>query len=331
MFLQTWLEKATFTTGDLTGGSNGGILTAGQADQFLRVAIESQTILPAARNEFSDRPSFEVPRVSLASRILRPGVEGTRLADADRVKAATGLVTLATKLFKGELPVSDEAFEDNIERDGYADTLMQMIATAVGRDIEEIVIKGDTARDPGGTDPAADAVLDQFDGLIKNLQSGLPAGQKIAAAAITTADELFAQMVEALPAKYRGNYADLVFFVPVVVGDKYDRALRARGTALGDEAIENDRRNRRAFAGIPIRDVPMMSGSNTIGGAATDYAKFAVLTDPKNIIVGWHRRIRVEKFRDPREGATSFIPSLRVDSKNADPADAVLASGIALP
>lgn len=328
--LRAWLEKATLATSDFTGGSNGGLLNAEQARAFLRIAIDQTAIISEARNETSASASFEVPRISMASRILRPGVEGSRLADADRVKPATGLVALATKLFKGEVPVTDEVFEDTVEGASVADTIATMVAEAVGRDAEELVIKSDTARDPAGADVAdtASATFDQFDGLIKNMQGGLPAAQKLDATGVTEPEQMFAAMIAALPARYRRNYAGLRFYVPVVVADSYAESLSQRGTPVGDSALEGQRVLR--YRGIAVKEVPLLSGTSTVNGAAIDYSKFAMLLDPNNVIVGWHRRIRIERFRDPREGVTSYLPSLRMDTKNADPAFGVLASNVAL-
>src|SRR5512139_2761085 len=162
-----WLLKATGVTGDydpdVTGGS-GGYLSPQQTREFLRQAIEASVLLSDVRIETSINPKFEIPRISLNSRILRPGVQATRVTEGNRQIPAYGLMSLSTVLFKGEVPVSDEYFEDSIERAALADTIMTMIAEAVGRDVEELVIKSDTTRDPAGADVAQtdSAMFDQF-------------------------------------------------------------------------------------------------------------------------------------------------------------------------
>jgi len=321
--LRQWLEKATLTTADLEGGTNGGMLSPAQAKQFIRQAIEASVLLPDARNESSDSPKFEVPRINLNSRVLRRGVQATRLDDADRVKPGTGLVELDTQLFKGEILVADEFFEDNVERESAAGTIMTMLAEAVGRDAEEIAIKSDTDRT--GAD---DETLDAFDGIIATLQDELPANQILDVSAETTAQDIFRRMIEALPSRYRRNYGELRIYVPTFLRDTYHAELGERLTVLGDSAVVDNLATRLAYRGIPIEELPLLSGEDTINGASIDYATFAFLTHPKNIIAGWHRRIRIEKFRDPREGATSFLPSLRFDCKLGEPERAVLATGV---
>lgn len=313
--LLKWLEKATWTTADITPPTGGGILTPEQAAEFLRVAIDASVIMREARTETSANPKFEVPRIAFGSRILRAGTEGARLADADRVKPATGLITLSTVLFKGEVPVSDELFEDNVERERVADTVMTMLAEAVGRDVEEIAIKSDTARISG-----EETVFDQFDGIIKSIQANTPTGQKVdMTAGYATYTDAFSKLVEVLPARYRRNYADLRLYVPVLHVDGYQKSLAARGTGLGDQAFVENMVVRLAFRGIPVVGVPMLSGTDTINNATVDYTKFLILTNPQNIIFGFHRRIRIERWRDPREGVTSFLPTVRFDCKIADP------------
>lgn len=326
--LLRWLEKATWTTPDITSPVGGGLLSPQQAREFLRILIDESVLLKEANNQTSLSPKFEVPRISFGSRILRAGTEGARLDTGDRVKPLTGLVTLSTNLFKGEVPVSDELFEDNIERDALADTIMVMIAEAVGRDVEEYAIKNDTART--AVDGADHPVLAQFDGLIKQYQTGLPASQKIAAGAFTSYDQLFRNMVAALPARYRRDPTALRFYVPVKHSDGYQSELAGRGTPLGDTNVSENLRMKLAFRGIPVLPIPLMTGVSTIAGATVNYDDFCVLTHPLNIYVGWHRRIRVERWRDPRDAATSFLPTLRFDVKNADPSFGILASDVAL-
>lgn len=318
-----WLEKGTFTTQDLLAG--GGYLRPEQAREFLRVAIESSVLLSEIRFVDSESPTFEVPRIALNNRVLRPGVEGQRLADADRVEPTTGKVELVTKLLRGEVPITDEVFEDNVERERLADTIMAMVAEAVGRDLEELAIKGDTDRTA-----SEDSYLDTLDGIIKQLQVGLPNAQKINGASYSSYDDLFRAMLTALPARYRRNTRQLRFYVPIRHMDGYMAELRGRGTPLGDTAVIEGIDARLGFAGVPVRGVPLMTGTSSINNASIDYDRFVILIDPLNIVGGYHRRIRVERYRDPREGVTSFVVTVRVDFKVADPQAAVLAYNVTL-
>ena len=311
--LLQWIEKATLSTSDLTGAGNGGQLSAQQARQFLRDAIEATAILSQADVFDSDSPVFEIPKIDFATRIMRAGTEGSRLADADRTKPGTDLVSLSTYLLKGEIPVSDETFEDNVERGGLADTLMQMIAEAVGRDLEEIAIKW--------KDADADATFGLTDGLIHQLVNSATANE-VSEAAAASYIAMFDDMISNLPTRYRRLWDRLQFFVPVPVADGYANELADRGTALGDRNVEE--KNRLRYRGLPITEVPLFSGTQD----TIDYGTYAILCDPMNLKVGFHRRVRVEKFRDPREGVLSFIPSVRMDVAWAQDSAVVLGTGV---
>jgi hypothetical protein len=328
MSLLRWIEKATWTTDDITSPAGAGLLSPQQAREFLRVLIDESMLVKESNNQTNNAPKFEVPRVSFGQRILRPGVQGVRLDAVDRVKPSTGLVTLSTNLFRGEVPVADEMFEDNIEKEALADTIMVMLAEAVGRDIEEFIIKSDTARN--GSDGADEGPLGQFDGAIKQLQTGLPANQLVDSASYTSYDQMFKTMIARLPARYRRDPTALRFYVPVKHNDGYQGELAGRGTPLGDTNVVENLRLKLAFRGVPVVPVPLFGGISTVAGSSVNYDNFAILTHPMNLYVGWHRKIRVERYRDPRDGATSFLPSLRVDAKYADPAFGVLAYNIPL-
>jgi hypothetical protein len=328
MSLLRWIEKATMTTDDITSPSGAGLLSPAQAREFLRVLIDESVFVKEANNQTNSSTKFEVPRIAFGQRILRPGVQGARLGTSDRVKPSTDLVTLSTSLFKGEVPIADEVFEDQIEKEALADTIMVMLAEAVGRDVEEFIIKSDTARD--ASDGADFGALSQFDGAIKQLQTGLPTNQVVDASAFTSYDQLWRTMISRMPAKYRRDPSALRLYVPVRHSDGYQTELAGRGTPLGDTNVIENLKTKLAFRGVPIVQIPLMGGVSSVGGVEIDYDKYAILTHPLNLYVGWHRRIRVERYRDPRDGATSFLPSLRVDAKYADPAFGVLATDIPL-
>ena len=329
MSMKYWLEKATFDTGDIAAGS--GLLSPAQAKEFLRVAIAQSVLVNQCRIETSDSPKFEVPRIAFSSRVLKKGTEATRLTDGDRVQPTPGLCSLSTYLYRGEVYVSDEMFEDNIEREGLADTLMTMIAEATGRDIEEYGLLNNLTRISGDAGYAAE--LDVFEGIVKAVvgQSDIattgiviPVAQCITtAAAYTSFDALFAALLELIPSQYRRDMGSLRIYTSYKLRDRYRASLAARGTQLGDKAMTDDLA--LTYGGVPVVGIPTMTGIygiNTAGLGGTSLANYdniAFCGNPKAIVWGFHRKVRVERFRDPRDGATSFLPSVRFDVQVADP------------
>lgn len=324
--VRDWVQKAAHTSSDLQ--SNGGFLNAEQVREFLRVAINAAPMIRDGRQEFSNAVGFEVPRINFSSRMLHAGSEATRTTPTNRYVPSTGLLSLSTKLFRGELDYTDEALEDNVEGARYADTLMMGAAERVGLDVEEIAIKSDTDRD-SNDDSTEKADLGQFDGIIASAQDNFNSAQKINAASLGGADGILEAMIEALPSKYRQRqWNELRLYVPTALHDAYWNAVETRQTVLGDIHQDQDRHTMLRKRGIPVVEVPSFSGASTVGGNAINYATFAILTHPKNIVWGFHRRVRVERWRDPREGTNMILPTVRFDVGYADPGFGVLASSV---
>lgn len=323
-----WLEKATFTTSDLSG-AGGGLLVPDQVETFIRVAMQPRAILGKARTEFSRANKFKVSRISFHGvRVLTAGVEATALGATLQKKGATGEVELSTALFKGAVPMSDETFEDNIEREGFWDTYMQQVGEAVGRDLEEIAIKSDTARIPGDNDPeAGNEVFDKIDGIVKHLEgAAVPAAQVYDAAGQGDVETILKKLLELMPARYRQDPSQITAFVPVKVGDAWADALSARGTNLGDETLVGGKL--RTYRGMNIQPVPLFEGTGTVNSVAKFYDRYAFATASKNLIAGFHRRVQIEKWRQPLEGTRYIIPSVRFDVKFAIPDFVTVAKNI---
>ena len=53
-----------------------------------------------------------------------------------------------------------------------------------------------------------------------------------------------------------------------------------------------------------------------------------LLANRNNLYAGFHRAMKFETWRDPREGATSFVITARVDAKVAVPDAAVIATNV---
>lgn len=304
---QEWIRKASFLTSDLSGGTDGGLLNPQQATKFLQLITDKSELLGKFSQETSNAPQFDVPRITFhGGRVLKAGTEFTRLGDSDRVKPTTGLMTMSTALFRAEIPVSDELFEDNIERAGLADTLTGMIAEAVSRDSEEIILKSKKT-----ATAHTDTAFAGFDGAFQLMDVASAAlSTAYTATGVVDAESIFRGLFELLPYRYRRNPSELTFVVPDKLKLAYESSLRDRGTPLGDVAVENGRAVVK-WNNIPIMASPLSSGAAEAGIGNIDYRKYAFICNLKNIAVGWQRKIRFEQYRDPREGGTSFLVTLR--------------------
>jgi HK97 family phage major capsid protein len=298
--------------------TNGGLLSNEQARQFLRDAIEASVILKAADSFDSKSPKFDVPALAFGNRIMRATAAGMRVDAANRVAPTTGEVTLSTELFKGEVPIAQDVFEDNIEGAELANTIMQMIAEAVGRDLEEIAIKSDTtSTDPDFAKLAGGGIISQLITANENLYD---------ATGKTSYKAMFKGMVGALPTRYRRDWSSFVLYVTPHVADGYADELGDRATQLGD--ANTDGKPVQRYRGIPVIEVPLLSGTDTWGATSHDFSTYAVLCNPKNLKIGFHRRVEVERYREPLSNATSFLPRVRYDARWAQVSSVVLGENV---
>src|SRR5262245_52696060 len=154
---RTLLEKADLALADLTAG--GGILKPAQAQKFMRLLIKQSVLMQLATVVPMASPKQQISKIKFGSRILRPGQEGTALGVGDRSRPDLSEVELDAKLYKAEVRMSDEVLEDSIERGELRQTIMEMMADAIARDMEEVAINGDTA--------SPDPFLATMNGLLK--------------------------------------------------------------------------------------------------------------------------------------------------------------------
>ena len=306
------LRKATFTTGDLGGGAEAP-LSEEQVKVFMRLAITPQVMLPDVRNVFSNAAKWTESKIDFSSTIMKPGVEATRLVDGSRVKPGTDKVEISTTLIRGEVPISDEALEDQVEQAGFANTLVTMIADAVGRDVEDLMINGDTSIGGG-------VYLALFDGWV---ELATDANEYAAAGDAQDYQEIMKTLLLSVADKYKRDVGNFRFYAPMRLVELYRDILSSRGTPLGDLHLEGARD--LMYQGYKIVGVPLIKVTS-----ATPDTSDILFTHRQNLYAGWHRQIKLESFRDPREGATSFIVTARVDAKVGHTADDAGANAIAI-
>lgn len=237
--------------------------------------------------------------MKFGQRILRPSQEGVALTEAERSKPDISKMELDAKGFKGEVHITDEQLEDNIEREQLRQTLLSMIAQRAAADMEEIAINGDTT--------SLDPTLAQMDGLLVKATSNVV---DAAGSPITT--DVLQDGVRILPSQYRKNRRALRFYTGSDAELAYRRLLSERFTNIGDRFLESD--TPITFSGVPLRDIPMFP--ENLGAANNETA--LLLTNPKNIHLGIWRRIRMEWDRDISEGVLKVVVSMRFDVAYAD-------------
>ena len=289
---QQLIEKAAMTLATL---ASGGLMNPEQASTFIRMVQDAPTILKDARMVEMASDTRKIEKLGFGQRILRPGVEGTALADNQRAVPTTGTITLNAKEVIAEVNITYDTLENNIEKGNLQNTIMQLIAERAALDIEELIINGDTAN-------ATDTYLKLIDGLLKQTTSHV---RDLASAALSK--DAFKKTYGAVPAKYMRNPAEWRFYTSHMGELEWKDQVVARQTALGDAALQGGMAN--AY-GVPVKGIAMIQPY----AASTDTVTDILLTHPKNIIVGMSRNIRLEVDKDIRERKFIIVLTAKLDT-----------------
>ena len=304
---RTILQKADLALSDLTTG--GGLLQPAQAQKFIRILIDESVILKQGTVVPMRSPKQLIEKIRFGSRILRPGTESTALPVADRAKPDLTKVELDAQLFKAEVRLNNEVLEDSIERGELRQTIMQLMAEAISRDMDEVIVQGDT------TSP--DAFLATLDGILKQATSNV-----VDAALATTNKAIFRDMLKSMPSEFLRNKRTLRYFTSVDSEIDYRDSLADRATPLGDQKLERD--DQVFYSGVPVMDVPLFPEDLGGGNDTTN----VILTDPKNINIGIWRNIRIETDKDVSEGVLIIVATLRFDVKFTEETAVVKATNV---
>lgn len=304
-------RRADIALANLT--ANGGILNPEQSATFLRLVLDQPSILPEMRVVPMAAPEARINKVQFASRILRAasqtggqedtGENGRYLAKADRSAPTTSQLTLRTKEIIAEIRIPYEVLEDNIEKAGFENTVLALIAERAALDLEELVIKGDTAL--SGTDP----YLGLMDGVLK-----LASTNVVNAANGAPTATLWNNVKKALPTRYRRNLNLMRYFTSMDVESDYRLAVAGRGTGLGDTILTSA--TPLPVFGVPMKGVALLPNAN------------ALFTNPQNLIFGVQRQIRIEQDRDIRSREIIIVLTMRIALEIEDHAALVKVTNI---
>lgn len=282
------------TTSDL-GDSK---LTAQQTDQFLRTMEAENRLLDWARRLDMTSHTRNIDRIAMSSIMEEAPAETEEFTGGTDPDFFTNQLIAARA--KGAARVGDETLEDNIEQEGFEQTLQDIIAEAAGRDLERLFLQGDTddtgflATTDGWFEKAAH-VLDETD-----FDPADP-------------EDLFEALLTSVDPKYLRDRSDWRFWVDWDVENDYRDELRSRATGLGDSAQTGAQR--LAYKGIEVVEAPLVGSGR------------AALFHQDNTVYGIWRDIRIEPYRRPDHSRTDFFVTMRVDCHFEDENAAAVASG----
>lgn len=292
---------ADLAVSNLTSG--GGKLQDDQADTFYRKVIDRPGLIGDIRNVQMNSDTMNINKIGLGSMILKAAPTGTapylvdgvgetygnnrNLASADRFAPTFEQVQLTVKEYMAEIHLTDDVMENNLEKDNVENVILDLASTRLANDLEVALISSDTS------DGALAAVLQLQNGVLKRVTTNVVDAQN---SSINL--DIFADLQTAVPTKYMNNLSAMKYYVHNHKELAWRQALAARGTSLGDATLTGTR-------AVPALGVDLQK----VAQMPTDKILF---TDPKNIIMGIQRNMRLETERYPRARMTAFIFTLKI-------------------
>ncbi len=288
------LEKADLVLADF---STGGLLNAAEADRFIRMAVNQSAFMAAMCTVRGMRSWQEnIPKTRFSGRVLHKGTEASALPVGSRAKPTMSNVVLNCSPLKAEVRMSDESLEDNIEKGSFFQTVMQMLTEAIARDLDTLVINGDTTN--------ASDLVSTFDGVLK-----LATSNTVNGSSARLSKGILRDTFKAVDDVY-ANDPSLKYATSRQAKIDFRDSLSERQTALGDAALLSQQMGSQ-YQDIPIIVIPEFPPTTETGGSNTQL----LLASPANHIVGIWRQIRVELDRDVSAGETIIVSSMRVGTQ----------------
>lgn len=303
---RTLIQKADFLLANLAPG---GLLEPAQADRFIQLAIDKSVVLPLMTRVNMRAPKELREKIRYGSRALRKGTEATALPLAQRSTPDTSKVELDAQLVKGETRISFEALEDSIERGNFEDTVRAAMAERISLDLEDLAFNGDTA--------SADSLLSTLDGFLKQATTNT-----VGAGGVTLSRPVLKDTLKTMPSEFRRDKRALRFLTADEAAIDYHESLGDRATPLGDDHVVQE--ETRPFSGIPVLDVPVFPTDLGVGTNETEM----LLCDPKNMLFGVWRDVRIDTDRDVSAGVYIIVVTARVDFLFAHEPAVVKTTGI---
>lgn len=329
-------------TADLNAG---GILLPKQFQTFIEYAKESPTLLSKIRMIDMPETDREVDRIGLGERIMHPGAEVT--PPPHRTKPTFGKITLNTVKKIGEVNISYESLEDNIEKGKLKDRIMRLITSRWAMDWEEWLLRAtkattgiayDNIQIPDGAGGfIPDPQLHDADGLLQKVLDGTPSGAPwesktgghiIDAQGAPISKEHFFAARRAVPEKYMKSDNNWVWLTNPKLAIDFRQELTERPTNVGDNMLFGSATP--SVLGYKMMDSPniMENFVATTPDWAWDpaigrYVKEASTSEktnlsniffmrPDNLMCGVHRKILIEMDRDIRNQTLIIVISSRI-------------------
>jgi len=265
-----------------------GLLNPEQAKRFIRQMFDVARTTQICRTVVMSGDKRYIDKMGIGSRIARAVDENEDVTPYTK-KPSFGRIELDTVKIALPWELSEETLEDTIEQGSFEDTVATMMTNQFGLDLEDLYWNGDTSL---VSDPEESGYLEGnellcgLDGWLKQLDTGSHIVD--AESGALEKDELFSAL-RALPAKYRRGPAKarLRWYFSSYQTEKYKEYLTERSTSAGDFILMGGGLTK--VLGVAVEEIAALPDD------------VVVLTDPKNLVVGVHRRLRIRRTTEGKE------------------------------
>ena len=295
----TPIQKADFTIALLA--SDGGRMEPEQAREFWQIAIKGSARLASYTSIFMKSDTFKLDRFGFEGRVLHTATSGQALPIGQRSVPTLGQAVLTPKLYKAQVNVDEEVFEDNIMEERLKAFTIGKVTEAVRRDMLEILIASDTA--------STDDDLKQFNGIIKSITSNT-----VDASDAALSKSLLEDTVQILPDQYH-DFDKLKFATATNSWINYVSSISDRATDTAD-GIRESATYKPKVLGIDLEREQNYPTNLAAGNNRT----VTTLFDPKNWHIGVHRRVKLKIQEDVPAGVFIIVVSVRFDGAFANEA-----------
>lgn len=284
--------------------SEAGQLPDQDAGEFIDLSIDMTEILQVIRTETEIATKFQLDSIALGEPVLQGLDEAAVTANGftDTTKPTMIRKSLVPTEMIAAFDVSYSTLRKNIERDRLNQTLNNLFAKRVGKDVVMAAFMGDTTI--VGTS-RTDKALKEFDGFVKQAEDSANVHDVVIPGSPTYSGTggVLANMVDALPDDYAQDPDDLGFFCSWSVIRAYLREIGVRPTAIGDRALTDGAKF--PFEGIRLYPVYKMATGRIL------------LTPTENLAAGFGFSLSLETQRQPRKQLMEVTMTLSVDAKIA--------------
>ena len=172
-----------------------------QAEEFHKQTFEATPLAKAMRHVIRTEKSGNIDKIGIGRRIVRETHEG--VDDGYRAGVDFGTVPYQTRRVRVPWEASEQFFEDSIEREDIGKTVMGLMTTQTGIDIEDLEVNGN--ENVASTDPDYN-FLKINNGIIQQVTAGghlLDAGQSTSYGG-NIDYTVFGKLLRSIPSKHRG-------------------------------------------------------------------------------------------------------------------------------